>query len=59
VFKNNCVGHLIGKKGSFVKNLRDNFGVSIKFYQDRHNTSLEKDEYIAVRTFILLTLKIL
>lgn len=49
IIKEESVGFIIGKNGSFTKYMQEELDVYIKCFRDRHNKALESDESIAVR----------
>ena len=38
----------MGKRGTFISKLDDHFRVALKFYQDKKNRTLGRNEQIAV-----------
>jgi hypothetical protein len=42
-----CVDYLNSKKSSFYNNIKDNYDVSVSFYQDRKNKQFDRKDYIA------------
>ena len=53
VFPQSSVGFIIGKEGTWIKELCDRCGVSIKFQQDSSIRCVKKDEAISVRSIYL------
>lgn len=41
----------MGKRGTFVSKLDDLFRVTLKFYEDKKNRTLGRNEQIAVKLF--------
>jgi hypothetical protein len=49
VVKEESVGFLIGKSGSFTKYMQEEMEIYLKCYRDKSNRAIEPDESIAVR----------
>lgn len=56
VVKEESVGFLIGKNGSFTKFMQEELDIYMKIYRDRHNRALESDESVAVRYLYFLSI---
>lgn len=57
MFPKSSVGYIIGKEGTWIKDLCDKCGVSIKFQQDTSIRCLRKDDAICVMIKDSLKLK--
>lgn len=54
VVKEDGVGFIIGKNGTFTKYMQDKLKVYLKCYRDKYSRSLKYDESIAVLLFFFL-----
>lgn len=52
VIKEDSVGFIIGKNGSFTKYMQEELDIYLKCYRDKQNKALEPDESIAVSHLI-------
>jgi hypothetical protein len=50
--KEESVGFLIGKNGSFTKYMQDELNIFLKCYRDKTNRAIDPDESIAVRIYL-------
>ena len=46
--KEDQVGFIIGKSGSFTKFLKDEHGVQMQAYKEKHNRGIYEDEKVIV-----------
>lgn len=49
VMKEEGVGYIIGKNGSFTKYMQDQLNIYLKCFRDKYNRALKTDESIVVR----------
>lgn len=48
IYNQSCVDYLLEKNSKFLKNLEKNFNIVIKFYQEKHNKLISRNEHITV-----------
>ena len=56
MIKEEGVGFIIGKNGSFTKYMQEELDIYLKCYRDKYNRALESDESIAVSINYLIRL---
>ena len=48
IYNQSCVDYLLEKNSKFLKNLEKNFNIVIKFYQEKHNKLISRNDHITV-----------